>query len=61
MANMQEQLAYLLSVDRLISAAEEAREMRDRLLRTEQARPVGERQAKHPAKTPAAEQAEARQ
>ncbi len=33
MADVQEQLDFLLSVDRLISAADEARRKRDRLLR----------------------------
>ena len=36
MADVQEQLDFLLSVDRLISAADEARRKRDRLLRAAQ-------------------------
>jgi hypothetical protein len=54
MPNVREQLDYLLAVDRLISAADEAREKRDRLLRTEQTKPVGEQEGKHPGQTPAA-------
>ncbi|MGA2259627.1 MAG: hypothetical protein ABSG53_33540 [Thermoguttaceae bacterium] len=36
MTDVQEQLDFLLSVDRLISAADEARRKRDRLLRREE-------------------------
>ena len=48
MADVQEQLDFLLSVDRLISAADEARRKRDRLLRVGQVavadKPTGEKQ-----------------
>jgi hypothetical protein len=48
MADVQEQLEFLLSVDRLISAADEARRKRDRLLVAGQAavadKPTGDEQ-----------------
>ncbi|MEI8375217.1 MAG: hypothetical protein WCJ35_20545 [Planctomycetota bacterium] len=40
MADVQEQLDFLLSVDRLISAADEAKRIRDRLLRAGRAIPT---------------------